>query len=249
MRAASRITAQILDEVTEIVKPGTSTEAINSFAHRRMSEMGAKPATLGYHGFPKSVCTSVNDVVCHGIPSPYEVLQAGDIINIDITSIKEGYHGDASRMFLVGGESACSDEAIELVHHTKGALQAGIDAVKDGSRVGDIGAAIERFIAGTGKDYGIVREYTGHGLGRDFHEPPQIVHVGKDGTGPELRSGMTFTIEPMINLGTFKTKLSKVDGWTVRTADGKLSAQWEHTLLVTTDGAEKLTQSVSGFDY
>jgi len=243
MRAASRITAEVLDKVGDIIRPGITTEQINTFVHNMITERGAIPATLDYHGFPKSSCTSVNDVICHGIPSPYETLKAGDIINVDVTSIKHGYHGDSSRMYLVGGEDACSEEAVKLVQLTREALYRGIEAVRPGARFGDIGAAIQEFIESLERPYGIVREYTGHGIGAAFHESPQILHFGRRGTGPEIRPGMTFTIEPMINLGTAKTVLSKVDGWTVRTADGQLSAQWEHTVLVTEDGVERLTQS------
>ena len=161
MRAACKVTAQILDSVGEIVKPGVSTEQINTFVHDMTLELGATPAPLNYHSFPKSVCTSVNEVVCHGIPSPFQVLEEGDIINIDVTSIKDGYHGDASRMFFVGGPEACTDEVKELVEVTKKALNAGIDAAQPDGRIGDIGAAIVEFIASTGRDYGIVKEYTG----------------------------------------------------------------------------------------
>ncbi|MCB0353662.1 MAG: type I methionyl aminopeptidase, partial [Bdellovibrionales bacterium] len=177
------------------------------------------------------------------------VLEEGDIINVDVTSIKNGFHGDASRMYFVGGPEACSAEARELVEVTKKALNAGIEAAVPGGHIGDIGAAIVEFIESTGKSYGIVREYTGHGLGREFHEPPQVIHVNKRGRGPKITPGITFTVEPMINLGVAGTVLSKMDGWTVRTADGKLSAQWEHTLLITDGGPEKLTQSLSGLDY
>lgn len=249
MQEACSITAAILDAVGEIIKPGVTTEQIDQCIHKMMEEAGAVPATLNYHGYPKSSCTSVNEVVCHGIPSQFQVLRPGDIINVDVTSIKKKFHGDASRMYMVGGKEACSPEAVELIDHTLKALQAAIDVVRPGAKFGDIGAAIEEYVAASGKRYGIVREYTGHGIGREFHEPPQVLHVGKKGTGPEMKEGMTFTIEPMINLGTAKTVLSKMDGWTVRTADNKLSAQWEHTLLVTSDGAKKLTQSLNGQDY
>lgn len=243
MREACWVTARVLDAVTEIVKPGVSTEEINSFVHKMTLELGAVPATLNYRGYPKSVCTSINDVICHGIPSAYVTLKAGDIVNIDVTSVKNGFHGDASRMFMVGGPQACTEEVRELVIITRDALYAGIDAVAPGRRMGDIGASIQEFIASTGKGYGIVRDYTGHGLGRDFHEPPQVLHIGKRGIGEELKPGMTFTIEPMINAGTYKTVLSTLDGWTVRTADGSLSAQWEHTILVTEAGHEIMTYS------
>lgn len=246
MRAASHLTAQILDAVGEIVKPGVSTEEINTFVHKMTVDSGAVPAPLNYKGFPKSVCTSPNDVICHGIPSQYEVLKEGDIVNVDVTSILDGYHGDSSRMFFVGGRDACSSEAQELVDVARDSLAVGIAQVKPGGRIGDIGAAIASFIDATGKPFGIVREYTGHGLGQRFHEPPQVVHVARAGTGPEMKPGQTFTIEPMINVGTHKTQLSKVDGWTVRTADGKLSAQWEHTILVTENGCDILTASLIG---
>ncbi len=243
MREPCKITAMILDAVGDLIKPGVSTEEINTFVDRMTRDLGAIPAPLNYKGFPKSVCTSINDVVCHGIPSPYVTLKAGDILNVDVTSLKNGFHGDASRMYFVGGVEACTPEARELVAVTERALHVGIEVVRPGANVGDIGAAIQAFIQSTGKGYGIVREYTGHGLGREFHEPPQVVHIGRKGMGEKLVPGMTFTIEPMINNGDFKTTLSKVDGWTVRTADGSLSAQWEHTILVTPDGHEILTQS------
>jgi len=241
MREACRVTATILDEVGDIIRPGVSTEQINSFVHRRTIELGALPAPLNYKGFPKSVCVSPNDVICHGVPSPFTILNSGDIVNVDVTSFKHGFHGDSSRMYFVGGEDACSDKARELVEVAKKALFIGIDVVKPGKRIGDIGAAIQEFINSTGKRYGIVKEYTGHGLGRDFHEAPQVVHTAKRGTGAVMKPGMTFTIEPMINAGTARTSLSKVDGWTVRTADGSLSAQWEHTVVVTEKGCEVLT--------
>lgn len=244
MREACHVTATILDEVGSIIRAGISTEDINSFVHDLTLKLGAKPSTLNYKGYPKSVCTSINDVVCHGIPDPYVILKNGDIINVDVTSYKNGFHGDSSRMYFVGGESACSHEARTLVRVTKEALHAGIAVVAPGAKVGDIGAAVQDYIKSTGKNYGIVRDYTGHGIGREFHEPPQVLHVGKKGFGDTLKPGMTFTIEPMINIGSYKTILSKVDGWTVRTIDGSLSAQWEHTILVTEDGAEILTQSL-----
>ncbi len=241
MREACRVTSAILDAMQNFVKPGVSTEEINTMVHRLTLEHGATPATLNYRGYPKSVCTSVNDVICHGVPSPYVILKAGDIINVDVTSIKNGFHGDSSRMYFVGGREACSKEAQELVDDTLQALHVGIGEVSPGKHIGDIGAAISEFIEGLGKGYGIVREYTGHGLGRNFHEPPQVIHVGRRGTAEKMKPGMTFTVEPMINAGTHKTVLSKVDSWTVRTADGKLSAQWEHTVLVTDSGHEVLT--------
>jgi methionyl aminopeptidase len=203
--------------------------------------LGAVPSPLNYRGFPKSVCVSPNDVICHGVPSPFTVLNSGDIVNVDVTSYKNGFHGDSSRMYFVGGESACSEVARELVAVARKALFVGIDVVKPGKRIGDIGAAIQSYIDSLGKNYGIVTDYTGHGLGRDFHEDPQVVHTARAGTGAIIKAGMTFTIEPMINLGSYKTALSKLDGWTVRTIDGSLSAQWEHTIVVTETGSEILT--------
>lgn len=246
MREACQVTAAILDEVGGIIRPGMSTEEINAFVHRRTLEHGAIPSPLNYKGFPKSVCVSPNDVVCHGIPAPYTLLQAGDIVNVDVTCYKNGFHGDSSRMYFVGGPEACSVAARELVEVTREALFEGIKQVEPGNHIGDIGAAIQDFIKRTGRGYGIVREYTGHGLGREFHESPQVIHVGRRGTGSVMKSGMTFTIEPMINIGSAKTSLSKVDGWTVRTADGSLSAQWEHTVLVTDNGADIMTTSPTG---
>lgn len=241
MREPCAITARILDALGDVIKPGIATEDINTFVHRMTVEHGATPAPLNYRGFPKSVCTSVNDVVCHGVPGPYVILKEGDIINVDVTSCKNGFHGDASRMYFVGGRAKASAEAQELVDIAREAMYVGIAEVGPGKHMGDIGAAIQKLIQGSGKGYGIVREYTGHGLGREFHEPPQVLHVGRRGTGPEMLPGMTFTIEPMINGGTWKTTLSRIDGWTVRTADGALSAQWEHTVLVTPEGYEILT--------
>ena len=243
MRGACRLTAQILDAVGDIIKPGVSTEQIDAFVHRAIIDGGGKPATLNYKGYPKSVCTSPNEVVCHGVPSKYVVLKSGDILNVDVTSIKDGFHGDASRMYFVGGPDACTAQARDLVAITEQALYVGINEVAPGKRIGDIGAAIQEFIASTGKGYGIVREYTGHGLGRQFHEPPQVLHVGRRGHGEVMKPGNTFTIEPMINEGDPRTILSKIDGWTVRTVDGKLSAQWEHTILVTESSYEILTLS------
>lgn len=243
MRQACLATATILDALNDFIKPGISTEDINGFVHHMMLELGAQPSTLNYRGYPKSVCTSVNDVVCHGVPSPFVKLQAGDILNVDVTCYKHGFHGDSSRMYLVGGADACTPQALKLVEDTKAALWRGIAVIKPGAHVGDIGAAIQEFIEGLDMGYGIVREYTGHGVGREFHEPPQVLHVGRKGYGEKLKAGMTFTVEPMINAGTFKTTLSKIDGWTVRTSDGALSAQWEHTVLVTSEGHEVLTSS------
>ena len=243
LRSACQVTVNILDQLSDFIEPGLSTEDINSFVHAETIKQGARPAPLNYRGFPKSVCTSINEVVCHGIPSSSVKLKAGDIINVDITSIKNGFYGDSSRMFFVGGRDSCSEESVRLVDLTKEALEVGISVVKPGARIGDIGAAIKKFIHKAPAQYGIVRDYTGHGIGRNFHEEPQIIHTDKAGTGPRIKEGMTFTIEPMINLGTAETSLSQLDNWTVRTADGKLSAQWEHTLAVTAEGVDVLTQT------
>lgn len=243
MREACRVTACILDEVQSILKPGTSTEEVNSFVHRRTLELGATPSPLYYKGFPKSVCTSVNQVICHGVPSANEILKLGDIINVDVTSYKQGFHGDSSRTYFVGGRESCSQEIVQLVDVCKQALYVGIEQVRPKNRIGDIGAAIQKFIESTKLGYGIVREYTGHGIGSEFHEPPQVLHFGRAGTGDEMRPGMTFTIEPMINAGGYLTELDQEDGWTVRTRDGSMSAQWEHTVLVTESGYEILTDS------
>lgn len=184
MKQSCRLTSEILDDLSDIVEPGITTEDIDAFVHQRITEAGARPATLDYRGFPKSCCTSINEVVCHGIPSPYQKLKLGDIINIDVTSILNGFHGDSSRMYLVGGEEACKPETVELVEITKQAMYAGIAEVAPNKNFGDIGAGIQEFIEKQEKEYGIVREYTGHGLGLEFHEPPQIIHVGKRGQGP-----------------------------------------------------------------
>jgi len=231
MRAVCRLAAKTLKLASELARPGVSTDEINELVHAFTIDQGAVPAPLGYHGFPKSVCTSINEVVCHGIPSRKHILQSGDIINIDVTSILDGFHGDTSRTFAVG---EVSPEARKLVETTWQCLQRGIGAVHPGARVRDIGGAIQDYAEPLG--YGVVRDYVGHGIGRGFHEPPQIPHYRAAGANPRLRPGMTFTIEPMINLGTHETILDPSDGWTVRTADGRLSAQFEHTILVTEDG-------------
>ncbi len=241
LKTACQVTRDILDRMEDFVRPGISTEDINILVHELTIKAGARPAPLNYRGYPKSVCTSVNEVVCHGIPNPNVILKAGDIINVDVTSIKNGFYGDSSRMYFVGGREACSPEAIRLVEITKEALMVGINAIQPGKQVGDIGFEIKKFIHRLPGQYGIVRDYTGHGIGRNFHEEPQIIHTSKAGTGAKFKVGMTFTVEPMINLGTAETVLSSHDSWTVRTADNKLSAQWEHTVAVTENGVEILT--------
>jgi methionyl aminopeptidase len=234
MRRACRLAAETLLAAAELIRPGITTDAINQFVHEDTLRRGAKPAPLNYHGFPKSVCTSVNEVVCHGIPSGQK-LKDGDIINVDVTSIYEGFHGDTSATFYVGEPSK---EARHVTETARRALDIGISVVRDGARLGDIGAAIQEFAEGEGCS--VVRAFVGHGIGRRFHEPPQVSHVGRRGDGRRLTSGMCFTIEPMINVGGYEVDILD-DGWTVVTRDGSLSAQFEHTLVVTKEGCEVLT--------
>ena len=237
MRVAGRLAAEVLEMIGEHVEPGVSTGELDRICHRHIvDEQDAIPAPLNYKGFPKSICTSVNHVVCHGIPSDSKILKNGDILNIDITVIKDGYHGDTSKMFLVG---KAKEHALRLVRVTRECLFKGIEAARPGNRLGDIGHVIQQH--GEANHYGIVREYCGHGIGRGFHEDPQVLHYGAPGTGIELRPGMTFTIEPMLNAGTRHTRLSGKDGWTVTTRDRRLSAQWEHTIAILDDGCEVLT--------
>ena len=236
MREAGRLAAEVLEMIADYVEPGISTGELDRICHDYMvNRQKVIPAPLNYKGFPKSICTSVNQVVCHGIPSEKKILKSGDIVNIDITVIKDGFHGDTSEMFLVGKTPS---HAERLCAVTQECLYKGIAQVRPGARLGDIGHAIQQH-AETNY-YSVVRDYCGHGIGKQFHQDPQVLHFGKPGTGMELREGMTFTIEPMINAGKHHTKL-KSDGWTVETKDGRLSAQWEHTLAVTADGVEILT--------
>lgn len=237
MRTAGSLAAAVLEMIEPYVKPGISTDELNTICHEFIvNQQHAIPAPLNYRGFPKSICTSVNYVICHGIPNERK-LKLGDIINIDVTVIKEGYHGDTSKMFLVG---ECSILAKRLSRITQECLYLGIQAVKPGARLGDIGAIIQKHAESHG--YSVVREYCGHGIGTEFHEEGlQVLHYGTAGTGLELQSGMTFTIEPMLNAGKRFIKLLP-DGWTVVTKDHSLSAQWEHTVLVTDSGVEVLTK-------
>lgn len=238
MKKSCKLAAETLDFIAPYVVPGCSTLELDELCHRFIVESGAIPAPLNYRGFPKSICTSVNEVVCHGIPSPKKVLKEGDIINIDVTTILEGYHGDTSRMYFVG---RVAPHAQKLVSVTKECLDLGIEAVRSGARIGDIGHAIQVHAERNG--YGVVREFVGHGIGKSFHEDPQIFHYGESGKGMRLCEGMVFTIEPMINEGHWKTKLKR-DGWTAVTVDGKLSAQFEHTIAIRSNGeVEILTQS------
>jgi methionyl aminopeptidase len=236
MRVAGQMAGEVLAMIREYVKPGVTTDELDHICHRHITEVQqAIPAPLNYKGFPKSICTSVNNVVCHGIPGD-KVLKDGDIVNIDITVIKDGWHGDTSKMFYVGEPSVRARRISEIAHE---AMVRGIEMVKPGVRLGDIGQAIQRFAEGKGCS--VVREYCGHGIGRGFHEDPQVLHYGKAGTGEVLVPGMVFTIEPMINLGRRETRLMP-DGWTVVTRDRSLSAQWEHTIAVTEDGFDALTR-------
>ena len=236
MRVAGKLAADVLMMIGPYVKAGVATEELNTICHDYIVNVqNAIPAPLNYRGFPKSICTSVNHVVCHGIPTDKKVLKNGDIINIDVTVIKDGYHGDTSKMFIVGEGSILAERLVQI---TQECLYKAIALVKPQCRLGDIGAVIQKHAESN--RFSVVRDYCGHGIGHIFHEEPQIVHYGKAGTGLALVEGMTFTIEPMINAGSYHTKLLP-DGWTAVTKDHKLSAQWEHTLLVTATGVEVLT--------
>ncbi len=235
MRVAGRLAADVLDMIGDYVKPGVTTDELNTICHRYITEeLDAIPAPLNYRGFPKSICTSVNHVVCHGIPGDKK-LKAGDSLNIDITVIKDGFHGDTSRMFMVGKENI---QARRLADLTFEAMWRGIEELKDGAKLGDVGASIQQFVEKN--RFSVVKEYCGHGIGRVFHEDPQVLHYGKRGTGMELKAGMTLTVEPMVNAGRAAVKLLP-DNWTVVTKDHSLSAQWEHTILITETGYEVLT--------
>jgi methionyl aminopeptidase len=235
MRATSRLAAQTLEYIAPYVVSGVSTEEIDKLCHEYITQHGAYPSPLNYHGFPKSVCTSLNEVICHGIPSKTDILKEGDILNIDVTTYLNKFHGDTNKTFLIGN---VAPEINKLVEVTYQCMREGIKAVRPGGHIGDIGAIIQEIAHSHG--YSVVEDYCGHGIGREFHEAPQVVHVGKRGTGAEMKPGMTFTIEPMINLGVKESKLLK-DGWTVITRDKKWSAQFEHTILVTPDSHEILT--------
>ncbi len=240
MRVAGRLAADVLDMIGTHVQPGVTTDELDRLCHDFIvNQQRAVPANLGYNGFPKTICTSVNHVVCHGIPNDRK-LKSGDIINIDVTVIHEGFHGDTSRMYFVGRPSVLGER---LVRVTRDAMWAAIQLVRPGARLGDIGHAIQTLAEDQG--FSVVREYCGHGIGRIYHEDPQVLHYGQAGTGTVLREGMTFTIEPMINAGKRHVKPPLEDGWTVVTKDHSLSAQWEHTVLVTADGFEVLTLSAA----
>ena len=240
MRAAGRLAASILDALVPHVVPGVTTEEIDDIVHRLTLEAGALPATLGYRGYTKSCCTSINHVVCHGIPSD-RVLKDGDIINVDVTPIVDGWHGDTSRMYLIGDVPIKAKRLVEVTYEC---LMLGIEQAKPGNRMGDVANAIQRHAEK--HRYGVVRDFCGHGVGRLFHDAPEVVHVGKPGTGPELRPGMIFTIEPMINIGRPDVKLLD-DGWTAVTRDRSLSAQFEHSIGITETGCEIFTLSPKGY--
>jgi len=236
MRAACQMAADTLLLVGEKLRVGMSTEEINAIVHEDTLKKGGRPAPLNYRGFPKSVCTSINEVVCHGIPGP-QILKDGDIINVDVTTIYGGYHGDTSATFYIGTPSPAARKVVEVARKS---LELGIAQVKEGARLGDIGAAIQEYVESEGCS--VVRDFVGHGIGRRFHEDPQVKHYGRRGTGERLKAGMTFTIEPMVNLGRFEVAVDPDDKWTVTTADGSLSAQFEHTVVVTKSGVEVLTK-------
>ncbi|MBH89118.1 MAG: type I methionyl aminopeptidase [Magnetovibrio sp.] len=241
MRKAGRLAAETLDMLVPRVKPGITTEDINTLVHNYTLDHGGIPAPLGYRGFPKSVCTSVNNVVCHGIPG-HKTLKDGDILNIDVTTILDGWHGDTSRMFVVGDASI---KANRLIKTTFESLWRGIKVVRPGATTGDIGHAIQTYVEK--KQLSVVRDFCGHGLGRVFHDAPNILHFGTPGGGTVLKEGMFFTIEPMVNAGGNGVKI-KSDGWTAVTKDRSLSAQFEHSLAVTKNGYEVFTQSPAGLD-
>ena len=239
MHRAGRLAAQVLDFITPHVVPGVMTERIDTLCHDYILDHGATPAPLNYRGFPKSICTSVNHVVCHGIPGD-KVLREGDILNIDITVILDGWHGDTSRMFPVGKAGV---KARRLCHATYESMMRGIEAVRPGATLGDVGHAVQSFIEA--ERFSVVRDFCGHGLGRIFHCPPSVLHYGRPGQGLVLKEGMFFTIEPMVNAGRHETKILS-DGWTAVTKDRSLSAQFEHSIGVTADGCEIFTLSPAG---
>lgn len=241
MRRAGRVSAEILDSLNDLIAPGVTTQEIDDQVLRMTLAAGALPATLGYRGYTHSCCTSINHIVCHGIPGPKR-LQDGDIVNVDVTSILDGWHGDTNRTFFVGTPGI---KARRLVDVTYGAMMRGIEAARPGNMMGDVAHAIQSFAQRN--RCGVVRDFCGHGVGRLFHDAPEVVHVGKPGTGPELRPGMFFTIEPMVNLGRADVKLLE-DGWTAVTRDKTLSAQFEHSVGITDTGCEIFTRSPKGLD-
>ena len=244
MRIAGKLAAEILDYITPFVEVGVTTNYLNDLCHKKIIENNAIPAPLNYRGFPKSICTSVNHVICHGIPSD-KILKNGDILNIDVTVIVDGWHGDTSRMYFVGNDIPI--KAKKLTQITYECMMMGIEKVKPEIHLGEIGFVIQNHAEKHG--FSVVRDYCGHGIGKVFHAEPSVLHYGKKNSGILLKEGMFFTIEPMINAGTFETLLSKHDGWTVTTRDKSLSAQFEHTIGVTKDGFEIFTASPKGLDF
>ena len=237
MRKAGSLAAEVLEMIGDFIKPGISTGELDKICHDYIVDVQkAIPANIGYRGFEKTLCTSINQVICHGIPDDSRILKSGDIMNIDVTVIKDGWHGDTSKMYLVGKVQAHNERLVKI---TQECLYKGIEVVKPGASLGDIGHAIQTHAEKN--YYTVVEEYCGHGIGKIYHDEPQILHYGKANTGQEIIEGMCFTIEPMINLGSKHTNLLE-DGWTVETKDGKNSAQWEHTIYVNKNGAEILTQ-------
>lgn len=237
IKEAAKINTIVLDEVAKVIRAGISTEEINTLVHTKTIELGGIPAPLNYNGYPKSVCTSINDVVCHGIPNSRQILKNGDIINVDCTTILNGYYADASRMFIIG---EVSDEVKNLVDVTKESIDIVVKNLKPFQTVGDIGYMISKHIHKYG--FSVVREVGGHGVGNDFHEEPFVAHIGKKDEGMILAPGMVFTIEPMINMGKRHVFLDERDNWTIYTVDGSLSAQWEYTVLMTEEGLEIIAQ-------
>jgi methionyl aminopeptidase len=237
MREAGRVTALTIERVVEAVRPGVSTEDLDRVAERSIRGEGCTPSFLEYRGFPASICTSINDEIVHGIPSPDRILREGDLLSLDVGAVFEGYHGDSAVSLFVGGR-APSEEAARLVKMTEEALFAGIDAVRPGGRISDVGHAVESLVEPVG--YSLVREYGGHGVGRALHEDPIILNYGRPGRGPAIKPGLVVAIEPMVNLGGWETRVLD-DDWTVVTRDGSLSAHFEHTIAVTPDGPEILT--------
>ena len=237
MRIAGKLAAEVLEMITPLVVPGVSTEELDRICHDYIvDDQQSIPANVGYNGFEKTICSSVNQVICHGIPSEKKILKDGDILNIDVTVIRNGWHGDTSKMFLVGKTQPHNERLVKV---TQECLYKAIEVVKPGAYLGDIGAVIQEHAQKN--HYSVVEDYCGHGIGQVYHEDPQVLHYGKKGMGLRLEEGLTFTIEPMINQGTKYTKVLS-DGWTVETEDGRNSAQWEHTLAVTSNGVEVLTQ-------
>lgn len=244
LRKSGKLAAETLDYITEFVIEGVSTLKLNDLCDEFINDNGGISACIGYNGYPKSVCISVNHVICHGIPSETKILKNGDILNIDVTTIVDGYYGDTSRMYYVGEPSIKAKRLCEVTYNS---LMLAIEQVKPGNHIGDIGYTIQSYVEPLG--FSVVRDYCGHGTGKKFHDEPQVSHFGKKGSGIKMEKGMVFTIEPMINAGDYRTILSKIDGWTVTTRDKSLSAQFEHTMAVTDDGVEIFTLSPKGYTF